>query len=656
MNLRLSRKQDNAGRNGQCSPRADVLLSLAAFLALAGLYALGHSYTGIQGDAKIYMGRALADVDPAGVGRDFMFVLDGQSHFSLFRPFARWLTARYSLAGASLALATFACLVWFAGAFAFVRRAAPAHAMLVAAIVFACPAGYGPFQLLAFGEPLAVPRPYAEAFTRLALAAFLAGRLVASFVLLAVAAVLHPIMALAGVAVIGLVLCMEDRRWLLVMGACAIALVAAIAFDAPIAGRAKIMVDQQWLALLFGRTAYLFPHLAGSGDWVLPIVQAVTIVLAAARAEGRLKRLLHAGLAAGALGLAVGWIAGVFAPSLLVLQLQPWRIWWLTGFLAAFSLGYCALRLGAGSALDKIAAVMLTLAWVMSDQGFFALLPAAIAFLAVGAHVMRDLAITEKIARNAWIACAVIVIAPTAVLLGVWANYPGTPNYRPMFTKQFMAVVGNCILFGLVAYAVLGGPQWFARLPQRAARAGALAGGVLVAALGGILWRNPDSYEHALAQARVQDDLAQMTPRDGEILWLQGSLEPWVWLRRPHWLGDIQGAGVVFSRELAHLYNERAQALVTAGLDNGALVRRYNDLPKYEIAKLDPAGLAQICRRADAPAYIVAPLAPGGAPDPALKAKLWTPPALRVETSAAAGKVEKTLYERYAVVDCAKLR
>ena len=70
----------------------------------------------------------------------------------------------------------------------------------------------------------------------------------------------------------------------------------------------------------------------------------------------------------------------------------------------------------------------------------------------------------------------------------------------------------------------------------------------------------PARLRHELAGVgqEVQQDLRQLTPRDGEILWLQGSTEPWAWLRRPHWLGDIQGAGIVFSRDMAMLYRERA--------------------------------------------------------------------------------------------------
>ncbi|MCC2103475.1 MAG: hypothetical protein KDJ20_05235, partial [Hyphomicrobiales bacterium] len=81
------------------------LTSVAAFLTLAAFYALEHPYAGILGDAKIYMGRALADLDAGGVGRDLMYRLDGQSQFSLFTPAARWLVAHLQLAAGSLVIA-----------------------------------------------------------------------------------------------------------------------------------------------------------------------------------------------------------------------------------------------------------------------------------------------------------------------------------------------------------------------------------------------------------------------------------------------------------------------------------------------------------------------------------------------------------------------
>jgi hypothetical protein len=56
------------------------LVPLIVFL----VFVLSRPYRGIVQDAHIYMGRALADLDPNGVGRDLMFV-HGQFGFSLFR-------------------------------------------------------------------------------------------------------------------------------------------------------------------------------------------------------------------------------------------------------------------------------------------------------------------------------------------------------------------------------------------------------------------------------------------------------------------------------------------------------------------------------------------------------------------------------------------
>lgn len=648
----MASEEAPARRAAKISSASRLGAGVAGLLALGAFYALEHPFPGVIGDSKIYMGRALADLDPDGIGRDLMFRLDGQSQFSLFTPAARWLVAHLPFAASAALIAALGGLLWFGGALAFARRALPGKALLIAAVVFAAPAVYGPYRLLSYAETLAEPRPYAEAFTLFALAVFLSGRLVPALALLAVAAALHPIMALAGVAAIGLALAAEDRRWLLLALGGALALLVAVALDAPIAGRLRVMVDAKWLALLIDRNAYLFPHLWNGDDFVLPAVQAATILLAASRVEGRLKRLLHAGLAAGALGLFVAWIAGACLPSLLLLQAQTWRMWWLTGCLAAFSLAICAIRFGAAGAREKFALAMLVFAWTMASQGAIVFVPLGIAIFVATPRLSRDLAMSGKIAALVWLGLAAAVAVPAAVMLVKWLDLPATDGFTPVLTKRLLAVAGDTFLMGVAALAAFGRPRSFAPLPPAAALAGAL----LAAALGARLWFDPDSYARAIADARVQHELKAVTPRDGEILWLHGSLEPWVWLRRPHWLADIQGAGIVFSRELALLYRSRAEALASAGLDNGSLVRRYADLPKQWLAPLERARIAPLCARPDAPAYIIAPVAGDATLDPALAARPWRPPALRLETSVAGDKLETVRIENYAVIDCAHLR
>jgi hypothetical protein len=67
-------------------------------LIALSIFLLSRPYQGIIQDAYIYMGRALADLDPNGVGRDLMFVHDGQFGFSLFRFAATAMTALSGLA------------------------------------------------------------------------------------------------------------------------------------------------------------------------------------------------------------------------------------------------------------------------------------------------------------------------------------------------------------------------------------------------------------------------------------------------------------------------------------------------------------------------------------------------------------------------------
>jgi hypothetical protein len=91
-------------------------------LIVMGFFLLSRPYLGIVQDAYIYMGRALADLDPDGVGRDLMFVHDGQFGFTLFRFVAKAMAGSFGLAITAKALAAMAALAWFFAAFAFSRQ------------------------------------------------------------------------------------------------------------------------------------------------------------------------------------------------------------------------------------------------------------------------------------------------------------------------------------------------------------------------------------------------------------------------------------------------------------------------------------------------------------------------------------------------------
>lgn len=118
----------------------------------------------------------------------------------------------------------------------------------------------------------------------------------------------------------------------------------------------------------------------------------------------------------------------------------------------------------------------------------------------------------------------------------------------------------------------------------------------------------------------------------------------------------MQGAGAVFSRELAMTYRDRARAQIAAGVRDETIVKRVPYRPTTFHPAVTREGVASICARKDGPAYVVAPVRENAALDPALKAQIWTPPAVRVEMLFKGDGVEFPRLDRYAIVGCAGLR
>ena len=107
---------------------------LLALIAIA-LWAITHSYQGIFGDTNVYVGRALADLDQGGIGRDVMFVNDGQSRFSLFPLLLDRLIGTLGTPGTVLLLALLAMTAWMS-ALAFFARQYVAWRLVPVVVIF----------------------------------------------------------------------------------------------------------------------------------------------------------------------------------------------------------------------------------------------------------------------------------------------------------------------------------------------------------------------------------------------------------------------------------------------------------------------------------------------------------------------------------------
>ena len=593
-----------------------VVRSGLPFAASLLVFALCRPFQGVAGDGIIYLTRALADLDPDGVGHDMMFVYDGQSGFSIFRFVAAGLVAALGPAGAAALLAVVDGLAWLGGLTVLARGLAGRRsAWLVPFVVAALPLGYGAFDLLQAGETLATPRPLAEALVLLALAACLHRRRALAAGCLALAAALHPIMALAGVAVAP-VLVVRLRSLLVAICVGVLAVVAATALHLPLFDRATTIVDPAWQALLVERHPYLFPTLWPLDTFARTILSVATIYIAGRFASGPPKRLLLGAALVGPLGILASAIFGDGMSVLLVEQMQLWRLEWLTSTIGAASLALCVLHLWPRGHFARLALALLCLGWTLDPDRAVAAAAGALAVLLVELDRRAAFRVDARVT-------SLLLALLASALVGVkGAQLVDLAGSGAAAAHPVLAALSNVHAVAVPVLAIAMLTVGRGRTPRPA-----LAATLLLAALGlGLFWDARSPRQRALEErAPVDTLLALVAAYPGAVLW-PGGAEPWYLLGRPSWAYQVQGAGGVFSRRLTFLFHDRMTALVAAGLAPATVLAPFKPAQTFASPQLTQGGVAAICARADAPAWIVMPLPPGLSPPAGVVAHAWRPP------------------------------
>jgi hypothetical protein len=623
----------------------DRLTWACAAVGLIALWFLCRPYPGIFHDSRVYVGRALANLDPTGLGRQVDFVRDGQTGFSIFPPLLTAAVRAFGPGAAAMATVALGLTAWLAAATLLAARLLKGRQVLAALACLAVfPLGYGGDGVLHLSEAYVTPRNIAEAAGLAALALLLDGRKAAAIGLWLVAAAFHPIMALP-IGGIGLILLgLEDRRWFYLAGAGAVAVIAAAA-RLPLAGRLFETFDPAWMSVLVSRNPYLFPSLWPEWSWALLVCQTTTLVLAWTFISSTYRRL---SVAAGAVALA-GLLLAFTIPSVLIVQAQPWRALWPVTVLTALAFVPCASGLWREGGCRRAALAMLIVAWAASDDSLWAAL-----FGCGGALALRFLPPPPAVRRLApplaWALAAVFTVALMATQIWVVLHkVEGMPKVWALSTPILlstglltMAVIMTAVLVDLGTVRVEG---WRGR---SAAGAGALA----LAALAAWTWDARSPAARAAENPNPSGRLRAATA--GSIYWLDGPGNIWLWARRPEWWSQAQGAGIVFDRSLALAWDQRFRALAADGLAQAE--------PEWATSKsadqqpLKPysgASLRKLCAAADHPDWLIGPTWRMRADALPLARTIWRAPA--TDYLRGVGYTRAMAVRDYAVFACADL-
>lgn len=615
------------------------------------VWALTHCYPGIVGDAGVYVARVLADFDPNGVGRDMMFVHDGQSQFSLFPILLDHLVAAIGTSGTGLLLAILSMAAWMSALAYFARQYVPRYFVAVVIIFVALlPTNYGAPMRFSFSEVLTVARPFSEALVMAALAALAARRTWLGFALLLLSSLVHPLMALPGWAVFALVLSRENWRWFAVFAGGALLLIAGAFAGVPVLRRLTLLIDPALKSFALDHSPLLFPTAWPAEYLGAVFAEVASLAIAASLYSQRLRWILIGAIAVGIGGIAAQSLFGDILSLLLVIQAQLWRMAWLMAALASVALALCALALWRQGPKAHVILALLTLAWLSND------VPVSAAFFAGAALFIHfcerrvPITLNWTVAAMVWAyACTVALVLNAHYLIGYAVFWQHMPSDAPRGMAYFWAR-------RYIAFPVLGLLLClvFTRKPSRVMTAGAVAAAVLLAVMCIRFWDGRSPFQRLIDSARHPPELtALLASRPGEILWVDGLTEAWYLAGRPQWASQQQGVSSIFSAELAREYHQRMRFLVDEGLAEKSALNAFKVPSNADLPVVTPDNVAHLCARADAPAWIVAPVSKGTIIPPGLGAHQWHPRQPNFKMTEEPTGYEWQRITAYAVIPCA---
>ena len=546
-----------------------------------------HPYTGIRHDSTLYTLFALAKLHPDTLGGDIFLRFGSQDKYTAFTPL-------YALAIGSLGLEHAAAFLTFASqaallvyAWLFARRfMSPPMATLGVALLAVMPGEYGPGDTFHLMEGFLTPRLPAEALVLAALHAALSQRYRAAVACIVVALLLHPIMAIAGAALLVLSLLVPVRPKLAL--ACAGGLlVATLATSVALAPLGR--VAGTWLYFVRTTSGYLFVSTWSVNDWSrIAVPLAVLAAGALAAAEPLVRRICAGTLATVASGLAITLLFSDLLHVRIFIGLQAWRWLWLADVIALVLSPVIARDCWKRGDAGRIAVLLLATAWTLRG-----LVPA----LYVVPVALACAAVPERWSGHRyWRA----VLLGTYLLLGVTLcldfvdRFSYAPNYEPggsvLLQQLRMGSRDGMFLAALVIVA------WLALHRFKSVPANAVIATITVLAGVALVPASWHSWTYAFYTEGLAAKFAQWRaeiPAHAEVLWPDTPVGAWYLLERQNYWSPHQTAGAIFSQEKAIALGHRTDTIV------GALSKSHPRPAAEAHAKPDPAGLTPVSSKLD---------------------------------------------------------
>lgn len=523
-------------------------LCLAAFL----LWLLNHPYQGLWHDARVYGLIAAHWIYPEALANDLFFRFGSQGSFTLFTPIYGELVRALGLDIAARLVALSGGALWVVALFALARAMLGDTLAGRFAVLFGVmlSLSYSPnASVFVLNENFATARVWAMPCGLLAVALLAAGRTWWAGVLALLSCLLHPLLGLWPLALA--ILARMPLRWAIRLTLFPALVATGVGLLAPDLPYLRLM-QGEWLDYLRDTSDILFKP---PQETRLPIyLTALIALLAGARAGNPELRPLYARLLALAVGgLVLALLASYAWPLEIIVQGQPWRVFWLAIPLAGVALLDVMRRAAVADGVPLL--IGNGLALLALDGGW---LQPMIWLVCVASclpgRYLNALATHLKAWRGAlW---GVMIVLCLLALPGfiVELEIAGMRFVTPWWP-------GALALHGLLAGSLWPLPLLLAWLPgwqAMSSRTGvALAAVLVMAGLLVLVLGSWDKRPQRMQRMEVRYLNSQQQPhpfsayvRNGEtVAWPEQEMTVWLDLHTPSYWGKTQGIGVVFSHD-----------------------------------------------------------------------------------------------------------
>ncbi len=519
-----------------------------------------HRYQGLGYDAQLYAFQALAQIHPA-LKLDLFLQYSSQDRYSLFSPFYAAFIRLWGLEHAALILTIFFKVCLLTAAWHIIRKLKDADtAWLSLGILVIIIGRFGGFSVFHYSEDFLTARSAAEALVIIGLALNIHSHRAAALATIAVGMAVHPIMALPGLVMLA---CLwMPLRWSIaaaLLGLLATLLLAIAASTLPAVARVFPLLDAEWLYVVRERSQYLLLDIWKFEDWRLNARPFASLALTVMAVEDpQVRRLAFGSMIVGASGLAVGVIGSLIGPVALLVQMQPWRLEWVTAFFAVLLLPMTVLAVLRDRRCGLLCASFAGLAWTYDLIDNF-----TCAALAAGIYALRD-RIDERVAvLLKWCGIAILTISGLWVVSNIWTcvSAPFDTKADPLplqIVKNVLGLQTPMVIVTVLAWMWVKRP----RSPAGGAAVFALLALVVILVV-------PSSFRQGTPLSAVYKpgeftDWQAAIPEDKNVVIAipePSSIFGWFVLQRPIYLSEAQSAGVVFSRDTALEVKRRSDVL-----------------------------------------------------------------------------------------------